>query len=295
MADVACGTGDLCRDLALAGLRPVGVDLSWGMLPHARTGAPLVQADGLRLPLGDGSVDGLTCGFALRNVVDLDATRTASAPGSCDPAAGWRSSRWPSPGPAVRVGHRLYFGRVVPWVGARLSDAPAYRYLPRSVAYLPPTPELLARLRAAGFAHVERRTFSLGVAQLITATRAGAAMTRHRPAPGPLLARAWRSTPRSTRSTWPGPERRGLGEPGPSSPGGARRCACRSPRPAPTRRAACRRRWPPSASTVRRGATVMLAPRAPLPSAALPFDPRAPADAVVPALQVRQRPRASAG
>ena len=82
----------------------------------------------------------------------------------------------------IRAGHSLYFGRVVPWVGARLSDAPAYRYLPRSVAYLPPTPELLAGLAGSGFTDVARRTYSLGVAQLITATR-GADDVEGHPAP----------------------------------------------------------------------------------------------------------------
>ena len=69
--DLACGTGDLCRDLIRAGHAPIGVDLSFGMLAAARTGAPLVQGDALRLPVPDGSVDGVTCGFALRNFVDL--------------------------------------------------------------------------------------------------------------------------------------------------------------------------------------------------------------------------------
>ena len=41
------------------------------MLANARTDAPLVEADVLRLPLADGGVDGVTCGFALRNVVSL--------------------------------------------------------------------------------------------------------------------------------------------------------------------------------------------------------------------------------
>src|ERR687889_708908 len=57
VVDLACGTGDLCRELAAADLRPVGVDLSFGMLANARTDAPLVQADALRLPLPDASVD----------------------------------------------------------------------------------------------------------------------------------------------------------------------------------------------------------------------------------------------
>src|SRR4051812_20158513 len=69
VVDLACGTGDLCRELVAAGHRPVGLDLSWGMLAHARTSAPLVHGDALRLPVRDRSVDGITCGFALRNVV----------------------------------------------------------------------------------------------------------------------------------------------------------------------------------------------------------------------------------
>ena len=69
--DLACGTGDLCRTLDAAGYQPIGVDFSAGMLAAARTDAPLVRADATRLPFPDGALDGLTCGFALRNFVDL--------------------------------------------------------------------------------------------------------------------------------------------------------------------------------------------------------------------------------
>ena len=51
--DLACGTGDLCRDLSAAGYRPVGLDLAFGMLRHAHTTAPLVEGDAARLPLAD--------------------------------------------------------------------------------------------------------------------------------------------------------------------------------------------------------------------------------------------------
>src|SRR5262245_26525968 len=56
--DLACGTGDLCRELTIAGLRPTGVDLSFGMLAAARTSAPLVEGDALRLPVPAGAVGG---------------------------------------------------------------------------------------------------------------------------------------------------------------------------------------------------------------------------------------------
>jgi len=168
--DIAAGTGDLCRELTAAGLAPVGVDLSWEMLAHARTAAPLVQADALRLPLPDGALDGATCGFALRNLADLPTFFTELArvvrPGG---RIGLLEVAEPT-SPVLRRGHALYFTRVVPLIGGLLSDAAAYRYLPRSVAYLPDAAGLLSQLRDAGFSAVHRRLLSGGIAQLLTAT-----------------------------------------------------------------------------------------------------------------------------
>src|SRR4051794_33964207 len=70
--DLACGTGDLCDELRRNGYRPGGVDLSFGMLAAAHTSVPLLQGDALRLSMPDASVDGVTCGFALRNFVALE-------------------------------------------------------------------------------------------------------------------------------------------------------------------------------------------------------------------------------
>ncbi|MDQ1394834.1 MAG: demethylmenaquinone methyltransferase / 2-methoxy-6-polyprenyl,4-benzoquinol methylase [Acidimicrobiaceae bacterium] len=169
--DIACGTGDLCRDLAGAGYRPIGADLSAGMLASARTTAPLLQGDALQLPVRSGTLDGATSGFALRNFVDLgqffDELSRVLRPGG-------RISLLDVAQPeqaVLRWGHSIYFGKVVPRIGGLLSDPVAYRYLPRSVAYLPPVPEMLGRLRAAGFAAVERHLLSGGITQLITATR----------------------------------------------------------------------------------------------------------------------------
>ncbi len=79
---------------------------------------------------------------------------------------------WPFPPiPLLRTGHAVYFGHVVPRIGALLSDGDAYRYLPKSVVYLPPPDELVGEVAAAGFERVERRLLSGGVTQLITATR----------------------------------------------------------------------------------------------------------------------------
>lgn len=169
--DLACGTGDLCRELEAASLSPVGVDMSFGMLAAARTDAPLAQGDALRLPVRTGSVDGATCGFALRNLVGLPPFFAELArvvrPGGRIALLEVASP----PNRVMRWGHGIYFGKVVPLIGGLISDAAAYRYLPRSVAYLPDPEELHAMIVDAGFAEVERRLLSGGVAQMLTATR----------------------------------------------------------------------------------------------------------------------------
>jgi demethylmenaquinone methyltransferase/2-methoxy-6-polyprenyl-1,4-benzoquinol methylase len=169
--DLACGTGDLCDELQRSGYVPLGVDLSFGMLTAAHTPAPLVQADALQLSAPDASVDGATCGFALRNFVAL-APFLASLARVVRP--GGRIALLEVATPTNRIlrwGHAVYFGRVVPRIGALLSDGAAYRYLPKSVAYLPETAELLEMVRAAGFTDVRRDALSGGIAQLITGTR----------------------------------------------------------------------------------------------------------------------------
>ena len=175
VADLACGTGDFCRELQSQGLRPVGFDLSFGMLSAARTDAPLAEADILRLPVPDGCLDGVTCGFALRNLVELEgffvelarAVRPGGRIALLDVSI--------PPNPVLRWGHSIYFGRVVPMVGGVLSDPTAYRYLPKSVAYLPEPEVMLGMLRDAGFDDVRRDLLTTGISQLLTATRRGTA------------------------------------------------------------------------------------------------------------------------
>jgi demethylmenaquinone methyltransferase/2-methoxy-6-polyprenyl-1,4-benzoquinol methylase len=169
--DLASGTGDLCIDLARVGVRPISMDLSFGMLSADRSGVPRVQTDILRLPVPDASVDGVTCGFALRNLADL-------------PTFFAELSRVVRPGgrialldvsvprnPVIRWGNNVYFGHVVPRIGALLSDGAAYRYLPKSVAYLPSPERMVADLRSAGFSDVVHHQLSGGLTQLMVATR----------------------------------------------------------------------------------------------------------------------------
>lgn len=192
--DVACGTGDLCRDLAGRGYRAVGLDLSPGMLAAGRPGpsgpamggskvmgrrgreatadgVPLVLGDALSAPFRAGGFDGAVSGFALRNVVDL-AVLFAELARLVRPGGRVALLDLGEPdNPALRLGHHIWCSYGVPLVGAALSDAPAYRYLPRSLAYLPRTDDLVGLLEEAGFAAVQREPLTGGVAQLFVATR----------------------------------------------------------------------------------------------------------------------------
>ena len=141
------------------------------MLTMARTDSPLLHADALLQPVRSGSIDGLTCGFALRNFTALEPFLSEAARLL---RQGGRMALLEVDRPTstvLRAGHGLYFGKVVPLVGGLFSDRDAYRYLPRSVAYLPPEPELLAMISAAGFNSVDKVRLSGGIAQLVTATR----------------------------------------------------------------------------------------------------------------------------
>ncbi len=153
------------------GIHAIGVDLSLGMLLAARTDSPLIQADALQLPFPDASIDGITCGFALRNFVALSPFFAELArvvkPGG---RIALLDAAQPTL-PVVRQVHGLYFGKVMPRIGGLLSDKSAYQYLPKSLAYLPPPDVLEAQLTSAGFTAVQRTSMTFGAAQLITATR----------------------------------------------------------------------------------------------------------------------------
>lgn len=169
--DVAAGTGDLSRELARQGLRPIATDLSYNMLAHAHDVDDRVQSDALTLPFAPASVDGATCGYALRNFTDLAGTLAEVGrvvrPGgrlAILEVAEPRRGLW-------RAGFRFWFRRVVPVLGGLLSNRQAYRYLPASTAYLPDAAAIAALLREAGFSAVNHRVILGGLSQQFVATR----------------------------------------------------------------------------------------------------------------------------
>lgn len=169
--DLACGTGDFCVELEAQGHEPIGVDLSFGMLAAARSSCPLIQGDLLDLPLPPSVADGAVCGFALRNLVELEPF-FAELHRTVRPGGRVALLDVSQPDNALlRWGHGIYFTKVVPRVGALISDRDAYAYLPRSTSYLPEPEELCNMLTRVGFEKVDRTQLSTGISQLLVATR----------------------------------------------------------------------------------------------------------------------------
>jgi demethylmenaquinone methyltransferase / 2-methoxy-6-polyprenyl-1,4-benzoquinol methylase len=183
--DLASGTAEMARAFRGGeGAFILRADLSPGLLLHGRR--KLAQARGARgarpspdlacemerLPLRDGSVDGIVQGFALRHCAGFDHLFAelfrVLAPGG---RVSLLDMRYPREGPASGL-YRFYFRRVLPRLAALLGgDRGAYELMVDSVRSLPPEGELTRSMENAGFVQVESRPGFLGAVRLLTGTR----------------------------------------------------------------------------------------------------------------------------
>ena len=179
--DLCCGTGDMT--LALLKRRPstsstaplLAVDFSHNMLMRGASklyqkNALTLEADALHLPLPSLSLDLISSAFGFRNLASyedgLAELYRVLKPGGqiaildCNQPAG-----------LVGVLYNLYFRKILPRVGALLSNADAYRYLPSSVERFPRPPRMLQMIQAAGFRDAAWTSYTFGVAGLYRATK----------------------------------------------------------------------------------------------------------------------------
>jgi demethylmenaquinone methyltransferase/2-methoxy-6-polyprenyl-1,4-benzoquinol methylase len=172
--DLASGTGDLAIALATAQTqaRVCAVDFCAPMLEEAarKAGArglsrliKFVVADAMALPFPEGSFDGATMGFALRNVADIPRT-LEEIHRVLRPGGRFANLELTPVPPGLTAGlFQRYFHRVVPLLGGLITgDRDAYTYLPDSVTSFPPAGDLAAMFRAAGFAAVSYRRLAAG-------------------------------------------------------------------------------------------------------------------------------------
>ena len=168
--DLCCGTGDLLAALeAIAPARYIGADFCFPMLVRTRgkSTAALVEADGLRLPLGDQSLDLITIGFGFRNFVNYrqglrELLRVLR------PGGRLAVLEFTQPPSALVRGFMAFWNRyVMDPIGRMVSgQGDAYQYLPESVSRFPDAPLLAVMMREEGYSEVEFRYFDLGIVAL---------------------------------------------------------------------------------------------------------------------------------
>jgi demethylmenaquinone methyltransferase/2-methoxy-6-polyprenyl-1,4-benzoquinol methylase len=180
--DICCGTGDLVLALQRACPRPVmGSDFchpmlvaARGKMAHQRIAPRLFEADALRLPLRDASLDLVTVAFGFRNLANyedgLREMRRVLRPGGM--AAILEFSQ---PSNALFAAlYGFYSGRILPWIGGLLTGSrDAYLYLPESIRKFPSAPTLAHDMRRAGFTKVSYRRFTGGIVALHVGEVAG--------------------------------------------------------------------------------------------------------------------------
>jgi demethylmenaquinone methyltransferase/2-methoxy-6-polyprenyl-1,4-benzoquinol methylase len=182
VVDLCCGSGDLTLALQARGAATVaGSDFSHEMLRAARRKAEarrlpplLFEADALRLPVPDASLDLVTAAFGFRNLVDygrgLVEMHRALRPGG---AAAILEFSTP-PNAQFRRIYDFYSRHVLPKIGAWISGAPeAYEYLPDSVRKFPGAEALAEQMRAHGFVDVRFHRMTFGIVALHIGVKRG--------------------------------------------------------------------------------------------------------------------------
>jgi len=183
--DICCGTGDMTMALLKrrpAASRPViAADFAREMLargakkfarPSGKHGvAVAVEADALHLPLPAESRDLVVTAFGFRNLANYQdglvefhrVLKPGGQVGILD---------FSEPDGLLGKIYQVYFRRVLPAIGRLIcgADGP-YNYLPASVSKFPAPPEMLERMRAAGFRDVRWTPYTFGIAGLFTGIR----------------------------------------------------------------------------------------------------------------------------
>ena len=168
--DLACGSGDVAVMLrkALPDSRVVGLDFSRPLLnrAQARGLTELVEADALKLPFPDRSLDAVTIAFGLRNFSDRQAGMREIAR-VLKQGAVFGLLEFSPPQMPWKIFWNLYLSHLMPLVAqlvARQGDS--FRYLAQSIADFPSPSALNHELASAGLKLLFARPFSGRLVQL---------------------------------------------------------------------------------------------------------------------------------
>ena len=174
--DLATGTGDLGFEVRGRDhtIEVTGADVSVGMLRRGvakarfrRQRLAFLAGDAEALPFPDASFDGVTIGFGIRNVADLDRglreIYRVMKPGGRVAILEFSKPTTP----ILRWLYFLYFKRVLPLIGKMISrDPKAYTYLYESVMQFPEGDIFCSHLADTGLARVEHIRLTFGIASI---------------------------------------------------------------------------------------------------------------------------------
>ena len=182
--DVCCGTGKLAieirRILGNEG-EVTGLDFTASMLTVAKQAEqqanllrPIcwIEADAMELPFPDETFDGVTIGFGLRNLPDIDRgiceMRRVLKPGGRLICLELSHPVWP----IFRQGHGLFVRYIVPSIGNLGNSSESdYQWLPESLRRFPGAERLADRIRQTNMSEVQFTRLSGGIAAVHTGVR----------------------------------------------------------------------------------------------------------------------------
>jgi demethylmenaquinone methyltransferase/2-methoxy-6-polyprenyl-1,4-benzoquinol methylase len=182
--DICCGTGDMT--MALLKHRPQNAkpilagDFARAMLARsaekisARPNKPsaiAIEADALHLPIRDNSLDLIVSAFGFRNLANYDAG-LREFHRVLKPGGQLGILDFSEPGGLLGKLYAFYFRQILPKIGrAIIGQKGPYQYLPESVGNFPAPPQMLEKMRAAGYTQCAWQPYTFGIAGLYTAQR----------------------------------------------------------------------------------------------------------------------------
>ena len=175
IVDLAGGTGNVASRLCGPDRQVTVIDPSEAMMAAGRARG-LAHVDwqlgtAERLPLANASVDTLTIAFGIRNVTHLDQA-LAEARRVLKPGGRFLCLEFSTPRPWLRPFYDLFSFTVIPRLGAWIARSPqAYDYLVESIRRFPDQGAFARHIQDAGFADVQWRDLSFGIACIHAGTR----------------------------------------------------------------------------------------------------------------------------
>lgn len=178
LLDIACGTGDFAIAAHKMGIKNIfGADYSHNMLTLFNKKSPWIKGKNIqmvaeKIPLKEGCVTNITVAFGVRNFYDIGQAFHSFFQIL---KRGGKATIVEFAMPTNKVFksiYKFYFKKILPLAGGIISgDKEAYEYLPSSVEEFDVKINLTELLKNSGFQKIETYNLTLGITQVIIATR----------------------------------------------------------------------------------------------------------------------------